>query len=95
MKILAIEKVIDGVTNEQFGPHLKSEAREVWQLYKSGIIRELYFTTNDNRAVLILECGNEIEAESFLNDLPLVKEALIQFEILPLKAYEGFERLFT
>jgi len=90
----AIEKNIDGVTVEQFSQHHKAETRHVWQLYKSGIIREIYFTTKDNRAVLILECKDEVEAESFLNDLPLVKERLIQFEILPLKNYDGFERLF-
>jgi len=29
-----------------------------------------------------------------LNTLPLVKEGLITFELIPLKAYPGFERLF-
>jgi hypothetical protein len=94
MKILAIEKENTDVAAEQFKPHLKREAMRVWELYKTGIIREIYFTANDNRAVLFLECNDEIEAAAFLKTLPLVKENLIQFDIFPLKNYDGFERLF-
>ena len=94
MKILAIEKVVANITEEQIKPHLKEEAKCVWELHKNEILREIYFTTTDNRAVLILECTDELSASSYLETLPLVKEKLIQFEILPLKCYSGFERLF-
>ena len=43
MKILAIGKDVPGITDEQFTPHLKSEAARVWELYQSGILREIYF----------------------------------------------------
>ncbi len=95
MKILATEKENPGVTEEQFKPFLKPEAEKVWQLYKQGIIREIYFTQDTHEAVLILECRDGKEAENILNTLPLVKENLIIFEIKPLIAYDGFERLFN
>jgi hypothetical protein len=93
MKILAIEKDIPGIKADDYKPHLKAEALQAWQLYKQGSIRELYFT-QDYYAVLILECNNESEAREILNSLPLVKEKLIDFNIIPLIPYDGFERLF-
>ena len=94
MKILALEKEISNITPEQFAPHLKAEAARVWGLYKRGQLREIYFRGDRSEAVLILECANVEEAESLLATLPLVKEGLIKFELIPLVPYPGFERLF-
>jgi hypothetical protein len=95
MKILAIEKEAAGKTRHDFKPFLKDEALKVWQLYKIGIIREIYFNKEENTAVIIMECENKNDAQNILNDLPLVKNNLINFEIIPLSAYNGFERLFN
>jgi len=95
MKILALEKEVPGVTVDQFPPHLRAEARRVWELYKSGIIRELYFRQEKTEAVLVLECVDAAEAREVLNSLPLVQEKLIDFEIIPLGPYPGIERLFS
>jgi muconolactone delta-isomerase len=94
MKILALEKEIPNTTSEKLAPHLKAEAARVWELYKSGHIREIYFRGDRNEAVLILECADVEEAESLLATLPLVKAGLIEFEVIPLVPYPGFERLF-
>ena len=94
MKILCIEKEVPGVKEEDYKPHLKEEALKAWGFYQEGIIRELYFTQNDHSAVLILECKNADEADKVLNTLPLVKEGLIKFNIIPLIPYPGFARLF-
>lgn len=94
MKILAIEKSETRFDEATLRNLLASEAKQVWNLYKNGTVREIYFTKNNHRAVLILECENESAAEEILDTLPLVKEKLIQFEIIPLQAYDGFERLF-
>jgi len=95
MKILAIEKEVPGIKEAAYKPFLKHEALKVWELYQQGIIRELYFTENDHSAVLILECKNADEAKKNLNKLPLVKEGLIKFDVLPLIPYPGFARLFN
>ena len=94
MKILALEKEILNTTPEQFVPHLKAEAARVWELYKSGQLREIYFRGNRDEAVLILECADVEDANHLLATLPLVKERLIAFEVIPLVPYPGFERLF-
>ena len=94
MKILAIEKEFAGKTAEDFKPHLEAEARRVWELYKNGVIREIYFRADRTSAVLILECENLEEAKEILSTLPLVQEDLIYFDFIPLAPYPGFERLF-
>lgn len=95
MKILAIEREILGFSNEDFRPHLKEEAVKVWELYQSGAIRELYFRQDQPSAVLVLECAYAEEARELLDTLPLVREELITFDIIPLVAYPGFSRLFA
>ncbi len=94
MKILAMEKEIEGIKPEQFTPHLKAEAAQLWKLVQDGLIRETYFRTDRTEAVLILECADPSEAQRVLQSLPLVKEGLIFFEVIPLKPYSGFARLF-
>lgn len=96
MKILAIEKEAPGVTEADFEPHMKAEARRAWELFQSGVFREMYFTKGDDPiAVIMLECATVEEAKKSLDTLPLVKAGLISFELMPLVAYPGFARLFT
>ena len=94
MKLLAIEHEVPGKTAPDFVPHLRTEAQRVWELSQAGVIRESYFRADRNEAVLVLECAGVEEAEELLDSLPLVRAGLIQFEIIPLKAYPGFARLF-
>lgn len=95
MKILALERELPGVNAQQFQRFAKEEARKAWLLYQNGLIRELYFRADQNMAVLVLECGSTDEARAVLADLPFVREGLIAFDLIPLRAYPGFERLFS
>ena len=94
MKVLAIEKDIDGIVWTDADNILKHEALHVFQLYLSDVLREIYFTGNKN-AVLILETTDKNAAEQLLSALPLVKAGMIRFEIMELKPYSGYERLFN
>jgi muconolactone delta-isomerase len=96
MKIFAIEHDPPGITDDQFTAELlQAEARRAWELQQAGIIREMYFRADRDEAVLVLECADVDEARSVLDTLPLVRERLIGFEVIPLKAYPGFARLFA
>jgi muconolactone delta-isomerase len=94
MKILALEK--PGRRSAEYIPEarLADEARRVWELEQEGSIREIYFRADRSEAVLMLECPDIAEAERTLGTLPLVRDCFIDFDIIPLKAYPGFERLF-
>jgi hypothetical protein len=94
MKILALEREKPGLSSATFTPHLKDEAQRAWELYRQGVFRELYFDERQHRAVIIIESESIASAEAVLTTLPLVQAGLIEFEIIPLVPYDGFERLF-
>ena len=95
MKLIAIEHEVPDKSAADFAPHLRAEAQRVWELSQAGLIRESYFRTDRDEAVLVLECAGVEEAEDVLGSLPLVRAGLIQFEVIPLRAYPGFARLFS
>ena len=45
--------------------------------------------------MLLLECTDAEEADEVLHTLSLVREGLIVFDIIPLRPYPGFARLFA
>ena len=96
MKILAMDRLMPGVTEKDIVPHLKQEAAKAWELHVAGIFREIYFRTDHPGVVIILECADVEEAKQVLNGLPLVKAGLIDFHlIVPLGAFMPFETLFA
>lgn len=94
MKILALEKELPTATADGFQKYAKDEARMVWELVQAGVVREANFRLDRSEAVLVLECQTVEEAREALSTLPFVQNQLIDFELIPLKAYPGFERLF-
>jgi muconolactone delta-isomerase len=96
MRILAIERPVPGVADDRFTPDVSvAEARRAWELHQAGSIRELFFRADESAAVLTLECDDVGEARRMLATLPLVAAGLIDFELIPLRAYPGFGRLFA
>lgn len=96
MRLLAIEQNVEGATAESFTAELlAAEARRAWELHQEGTIRELYFRTDNPAAVLMLEAADVASAGRALASLPLVEAGLIQFDLIPLRAYPGFARLFA
>lgn len=94
MQIIALEREQPGLTAADFAPHLEAEARRVWELHQSGVIRQVFFRADESSAVLMLECATLDEARVVLASLPLVQAGLITFDLIPLRAYPGFARLF-
>lgn len=93
MKILAIEKELPNITDSDYQPFLEAEARKAWEMQQEGLIREMYFT-DEHCAVLILEARDKAHAREIVDQLPLVQQKLIDFDLMALSAYSGFARLF-
>ncbi len=95
MKILAIAKVDPQTTPEKIKPFLAAEVKHAWKLYKEGTVREMY-SCPDRRlgVVFVLECDGADQAKKLLDELPFVREKLIDFEIVPLGPFSYFEMLF-
>lgn len=95
MQFLALEEEARVATAAAFTPALLHlEAQRVWQLHQEGVLRELYFRDDRHSAVLMLEAPTPAEAQAQLATLPLVAAGLIRFELIPLRPYPGFARLF-
>jgi hypothetical protein len=94
MKILALERPGPNAAKGIPEGLLAEEALRVWVLEQEGFIREIHFRADRQEAVLGLECADPSEARRILDTLPLVREGHIDFEIIPLRAYPGFKRLF-
>jgi muconolactone delta-isomerase len=94
MKILAIEKELGKKSAGDMKPILKKEARRAWELYRSGIFREIYFVQDRPLAIIIMEADTVDDAKKVLASLPLVEAGYIDFDVIPLAPYPGFARLF-
>ena len=95
MKILAIAKVDPQTTPEKIRPYLEAEVKHAWKLYKEGALREMYSCQDRPLGVVfVLECDSVDEARKNLDELPFVREKLIDFEIIPLGPFSYFEMLF-
>lgn len=66
-----------------------------WELHQAGVVQELYCREDIPEVVLVLECDSTDAARTTLASLPLVQAGLINFDLIPLRAYDGFARLFS
>lgn len=94
MRILALERDPPVPARPDISELLRDEAARVWTLSKLGIIRDIWFTADDRRAVLMLECHSLLEAREHLATLPLVRAGVIDFALRELRTYDGYDRLF-
>ncbi len=94
LKILAIEKELEKKPDDEYKNLLMKEARCAWELYQSGVFREIHFMQDRHIAVIILEVNDAEAAKKALASLPLVEAGYIDFEVMPLVPYPGFARLF-
>jgi len=73
---------------------LREEARHVWNLYKSSILRNIWFSENKD-ALLVFDCDTENAVARYMDQFPLVKRNLIDYKVTSLLPYTGFERLMN
>ena len=76
------------------GPALKKEATYIWELTSKGIVRTIWFTEKTKDAILIFEAESERAVREAMDSAPLVAEGLLAYEVVGLRPYDGFERLF-
>ena len=71
-----------------------AEARRTWDLYCAGVIREISWQVDRDDVVLVLEAVDPAAAEAALSTLPLVEAGALSFQVLGLRPYDGWQRLF-
>jgi muconolactone delta-isomerase len=96
VQLLAIEHAAPGATDAAYtAALLRAEAEHLWELQQAGFVRQAFFRADRHEAVLMLEADSPQAAQAVLAGLPLVRAGLIDFELVPLRAYPGFARLFA
>ena len=96
MLFLALEVENQPVNWEEISPDvLKAEARRVYDLQQSGLIRQIHFRADTNSAIIEWECDSIQQVKVLTSSLPLVEAGFIHFDIIPLVPYPGFKRLFS
>ncbi|WP_055324603.1 hypothetical protein [Ralstonia solanacearum] len=95
MKLLCFDIPLPGASPESYRPHLQDEARHSWQLYKRGIVRDIYFRQDRPGVAIIAECDSVEAARQALREFPLAKAGLIDWEVIPLGPFLGWEMLFA
>ena len=88
MKILAMDRYLDGTTLEKVQAYLEDEMKIAWKNYKKGYVREWYSRQDKPGVVLMLECESLNEAQNLVDELPLVNKGLIAFDLIPLGPFE-------
>jgi hypothetical protein len=94
MKLLAIGRPRDGADGHEIGRYAREEMAALWQLYRDGVVREMYSPGRPG-AVLVLEAAGPPEAQAAVAGLPLATAGLIVFEFIELHPFSAFEVLFA
>jgi hypothetical protein len=74
--------------------HADAELRALWQLYRDGVVREMYSPAGPG-AILVLEAESLREAERVVSQLPLIEGGVMALEVTELRPFAGIEMLFS
>jgi len=94
MKIIAIDRFKPGVTLETVRPYLREEVSNVWRLWKAGIVRENYARADQPGVMIVFECDSVATVRRYIDDFPLSKAGLLEWELIALDAPLPLEFLF-
>jgi uncharacterized protein (UPF0261 family) len=95
MQFLLLAHIVEGTPDDRIAPLLKDESLRAWELHAAGLFRSLLSRTDKRGVVGMLEAADLAAATKAIESLPLVKAGVLATEIIPLKPYVGFERLFA
>jgi len=95
MQYLVLATTSEKIKYEEMPFLVHDEVRKVWELYKSGLIRSIHHRGDVRGVVLTLEAGSKEDVEKAMESLPLARAGLLVItNVIPLKPYISFERLF-
>jgi len=95
MRLLCLDIPQPGATFEKYQPHLLNEVRHVWQLYKDGPVRDIYFRQDRPGVAIIAECESVEAVRKVLAEFPLAKAGLIDWDVIPLGPFTNWGALFA
>lgn len=94
MKIIAYDNFKPGVTLDDLKPYLRDEVSNVWRLWKAGIVRENYARADVGGVVIVFESADVDTVKRYIEDFPLTKAGLIEWQYIALGPPLPLEFLF-
>ncbi|MDR5806577.1 hypothetical protein [Caballeronia sp. LZ001] len=94
MKYLALLELGPDQQISALGPHLLREEIAVWDAYRRGALREMYYQKDPLVVSLVLESAGTEAVRSELAKLPLIRHELLQARIVTMGPWLPLEKLF-
>ena len=73
-------------------PRGGTEAAVVWQAFKVGSLRAMYYLDERQDSSLKLDLPDRAAAEDFNQSLPMVAAGVVAADLIPIQLYDGLER---
>lgn len=91
MQFLSISRRrTDAFTPDQFAKHIDAERERVRELYRDGIVRQLWIRGDVAGAVMLIEAPDLASAQAALDSLPLAQRGMLDVELMPIAPYPAF-----
>ena len=94
MKYLAILEPAAGKTQADFAPLVMAEGLAIWDAYRGGSLREMYFQPAPLVATLVIEAVDEAAVHIMLAMLPFVAQHLFTTKVIMLGPWLPLEKMF-
>lgn len=95
MKILVTLQSTEGTKPEDLRAYVVEENKVVWELYKTDLIREMYFRGDGRGAIFVLESASEAAAKEVFSQLPMVRDGFLRAEFISLNPFTQLEFAFA
>lgn len=95
MRILVLDVPKPDVAFEDYVPHLLDETKHAWSLFKSDVIRDIYFRQDRPGVVILAEAESVEQVKAECSKFPLAQAGLLDFEYIPFGNYTFWENLFA
>ena len=95
IQIMMISRLASGVTLEDTVSYTKDEAKLAWEYYTTGRYRQMYGRLDEGGVVVIMEAKNMEEAYKAVDQMPLVKNGLVEYDLIPLGSFFPWTALFN
>ena len=95
MQYLVIASIPENLSKRDVVPQIRPEAMASWKLWESEMMRAVWYKADMSGAVMVLDAPSMKEIEEALDTLPMIHEGLLKPEIIPLKSYTGWDKLFA
>lgn len=82
MMLLCLDVPQPGATLEKYQPHLANETRHAWQMYRGGIIRDIYFRQDHPGVAILAECESVDAAKAALCEFSLARAGVIGWDVI-------------